>query len=70
MKKIFLMIAAVVMFTACNGSTATDSTTPSDSVATEQAAEENEEAVVEKTGPCSIESDDLILDVPEGWKAT
>ncbi|MBQ9217479.1 MAG: hypothetical protein IJ160_04800 [Muribaculaceae bacterium] len=70
MKKIFLMIAAVVMFTACNGSTATDSTTPSDSVATEQAAEENEEAVVEKMGPCSIESDDLILDVPEGWKAT
>lgn len=71
MKKFFLMIAALAMFTACNGNTTTtDSTTPTDSAATEQAAEENEEAVVEKTGPCSIESDDLSLDVPEGWKAT
>lgn len=71
MKKIFLMIAAAAMFAACNGNTTTEgSNTPADSVATEQTAEEPEEAVVEKMGPCSIESNDLSLDVPEGWKAT
>lgn len=71
MRKIFLMIAAAAMFTACNGNTTTEgATTSPDSVTTEQAAEEPEEAVVEKMGPCSIESNDMSLDVPEGWKAT
>lgn len=71
MKKIFLMIAATAMFTACNGNTTTeDATTSPDSVTTEQAAEQREETAVEKMGPCSIESNDLSLDVLEGWKAT
>lgn len=71
MKKFFLMIAATAMFAACNGNTTTeDSTTSPDSVTTEQAAEQPEETAVEKMGPCSIESNDLSLDVLEGWKAT
>lgn len=73
MKKMFLMIAAAAMLTACTGNANTDTTAgATDSTAVEETAdaEEAEEAVVEKMGPCSIESNDLSLDVPEGWKAT
>lgn len=71
MKKIFLMFAAAAMLTACTGNANTDTTAgATDSAAVEETTEEAEEAVVEKMGPCSIESEDLSLDVPEGWKAT
>lgn len=70
MKKMFLMIAAAAMLTACTGNANTDTTAgATDSTAVEETADA-EEAVVEKMGPCSIESNDLSLDVPEGWKAT
>lgn len=72
MKKIFLMFAAAAMLTACTGNANSDTTTTDSATVEETAeeAEEAEEAVVEKMGPCSIESEDLSLDVPEGWKAT
>lgn len=61
------MLVAAAIMTACNSNTtATENATTNDSTSIEQ---ETEEAVVEKMGPCSIESNDLSLDVPEGWKA-
>ena len=65
------MFAAAVAMTACSGGNAAGDVNNSDSTAAvEETAEEPEEEVVEKMGPCSIESEDLSLDVPEGWKAT
>lgn len=72
MKKNFLMFMAAVAMTACSGNgNATAEVNNSDSAATvEETAEVADEAPTEKMGPCSIESNDLSLDVPEGWKAT
>ena len=66
MKKLFFIFAAAAMMTACNSNTtATENPTTNDSTPVEQ---ETEEAVVEKMGPCTVESNELSLDVPEGWK--
>lgn len=68
------MIAAVGMLTACNGNADNGADAKAaDSAAVEQTSQETEpaeEAEVVKMGPCTIESNDLSLDVPEGWKAT
>lgn len=72
MKKFYLLFAAAALMASCNGnSQAGENAASSDSIAAvaAESQEEAEPAAEVKTGPCTIESEDLSIDVPEGWTA-
>ena len=76
MKKLFLMIAAIAMLTACNGNgntsgSAAASGEATDSAATEQTTGDAGAGMQEGSkGPGTLEATNFTIDVPDGWEVT